>query len=643
MRKKSTSLVLALLIAFSMVLVACEPAAQPPPPPPPTPPAVEGGTDEAFDALRELRELEETFPVIYNNPNPIIPGGTFFWGRGQTGGFPGLFHPSFSGDVADSVIGSIIIYGFLSFCDGQRLITGRGDDVVGPAWIEVDVDNLELTMTFRDGVYIYWHDGVLVTMNDLLYTYELIGHPDYAEAGGVRFGTGNGTEWVVGMAEYKAGEVDYISGITVTEDGRSITIRYTQMPPSMLFGGILSYPVPRHFWENIPVLEQPGSIYARDQLLGFGPFMIENVVPGESVVLVANENYWQGRPNMDRIVYEIIHPDVATETFRAGQLDTIGFRLQDWEDYNDTNNGQFLGRIGSGIGPLLHFSLGSMYREEGGRLSIVPRDDGHPISDARVRRAIAYAVDRLTIDMTLNNGFGRPATTILTPFNAEQWIDPTEPGLSIFDLDRANAILDEAGYEMGPDGFRLDLDGNPFHVNFAMPHSTTNEIVFAMHQQNMHAIGIDFRAYAEGWTPHNVIVAYMTTHINEPDGKSNNSDMHMFQMGWSVGWNPSPAGLWGPDQNFNVSRFTAPDIEDAIARIGSMEAWDDDFLDQAYRDWSAAFLRHVPAVTASWTVGLTLINNRVANWDLYRNTGSGGTSGWHLVGLTAEHPYVHIP
>jgi peptide/nickel transport system substrate-binding protein len=593
---------------------------------------------DSVEALRELRELEAQFPRVAHNTNPIIPGGDFHMSIGLATQL-GPIHPHLSTDTFSSSIGSYHVYSLLPWTDSGRILLGR-EGHVAPVFLEMDIEALTATYTFRDGVYIYWTDGVLLTLDDLKYAFEFISHPDYT---GVRFGASNGTVHVRGAAAFKAGEVDHIEGLVLSDDMRTLTVHFETMPPGLMFG-ILSTPIPRHHFEGISVAETASHINARDNFLGFGPFILDVHVPGESIILVANENYWRGRPNLDRIVYTPIDAEFASEAMRAGNFDVMGFRLQDWEHHGDMNNVTFLGQIGSGQGPLLHFVLGEMHQDaDTGELYLVPRDDGHPITDRVFRHAMSLAIDRLAIDVNFNQGFGRPATSILSPFHGEEYIDPTMAGMSIFDLDLANQMLDDAGYLMGPDGFRLDLNGEPFHVNFAIWHTATNEIIFAMHQQNMAEIGIDFRLYDEMWIDWNVLTSYIeTVHGIHPEPQSRNTDMHMLQMSWSHGSNPNPRWLWGDDQTFNFSKFTAPDFQEPLTRMDSMEAWDPDFFRTAIMDFARVFDYYRPAITASWSVGLTMVNHRVANYDILRGWFlEDQPDGWHRVGLTADRPIPH--
>ena len=90
---------------------------------------------------------------------------------------------------------------------------------------------------------------------------------------------------------------------------------------------------------------------------------------------------------------------------------------------------------------------------------------GNPVLlDQRFRVALEYAIDRERIVDIAYQGYAIPGYTFLPPGN---WKDPDyswQPPDGVrrdFDLAKANQLLDEAGYEMGPDGIRLDKQGKP--------------------------------------------------------------------------------------------------------------------------------------------------------------------------------------
>ena len=69
------------------------------------------------------------------------------------------------------------------------------------------------------------------------------------------------------------------------------------------------------------------------------------------------------------------------------------------------------------------------------------------LADLKVRQAIAHAIDKDFVVKTIFLGYAKPATGIV-PQNAPEFYDPNVPTYA-FDVAKANALLDEAGYPQG--------------------------------------------------------------------------------------------------------------------------------------------------------------------------------------------------
>ncbi|MCL2572846.1 MAG: ABC transporter substrate-binding protein [Defluviitaleaceae bacterium] len=647
-RKRSFNWVLAVFIVTIFVFSACSRRAgsgtpddyvveTPKPTPAPEPEIyieIEE-TKKAIDALAGLRELEAQFPMVGRTASSaeIIPGGTFYWGRAQSGGFPGIFHPHLQSDAADQAVTALLSYNLISINDAMEMTQD------GIATWEKDLDELSFTMTWRPGLTVYWSDGVEMTLADLYYAFWFISHPDYE---GTMFGEENSTSLVVGAQAFRAGDSNYIEGLVLSDDERQLKIYFTKMSPSMLYSGaILNQPLPRHHFEGIPVGESRSHMNSRDNFIGFGPFIIDTVVPSESVLLRANPNYWQGAPYLDYIYYHIIPPDMQAEFMMAGRYDRLGMRHIDVAGYSHATNVQMLSRVAPSQS-FIYFTLGARRRDpDTNEIYFVPRYDNHPITDPRMRHAIAYALDFNEVNMTIRSGLHSNATTVLHPFNANRWIDPYSQGFGIHNPDRANQILDEAGYEWGPEGFRLDTEGNPFYVNLGWRiNPGIDEVTFAHYQANLREIGIDLRLWDDDWIDHNFLVRRNITSISSFE-LSPNDDMHMWQMSLYMNPDPNPAAMWGHNRMFNLANFTNPTFQQILADIASTKAWDGDFRADAYRRWAIAFDYYLPAIYETWSVEFDVINNRVANWTLDRSTFTPESFSWHRVGFTSYERYVH--
>ena len=88
--------------------------------------------------------------------------------------------------------------------------------------------------------------------------------------------------------------------------------------------------------------------------------------------------------------------------------------------------------------------------------------------DPLVKEAFEYAIDRQTIVETAWMGYATPATTVV-PLASGKWHDSSIQGLP-FDPDKANELLDQAGYAMGSDGIRV-ANGHPMAYDLLFPGS----------------------------------------------------------------------------------------------------------------------------------------------------------------------------
>ena len=100
-----------------------------------------------------------------------------------------------------------------------------------------------------------------------------------------------------------------------------LKITYIESTPSLITGGIWSSVLPKHIFKDIPVEEHDASDAVRKNPIGFGPFKIESIVPGESVVYVKNEDYWRGEPKLDKVILKVINPSVVIQSLEKGEVD----------------------------------------------------------------------------------------------------------------------------------------------------------------------------------------------------------------------------------------------------------------------------------------------------------------------------------
>jgi peptide/nickel transport system substrate-binding protein len=198
--------------------------------------------------------------------------------------------------------------------------------------------------------------------------------------------------------------------------------------------------IPKHVYdtgENIK--EHPANL----KPVGSGPYKLVEYVPGEHYILERFDKFFiPERPRLERIVVRIV-PDINSMvlSLENGELDAIPLtddvpavqRLEANPDLLVTNKGF------EGIGAINWLAFNTQKP---------------PLDDVRVRRAIAWAVDRDYIVGTLMLGMVEPSYAPISPGSP---LSTTEVERYEVDLDKANALLDEAGHKAGADGVRFPL------------------------------------------------------------------------------------------------------------------------------------------------------------------------------------------
>src|SRR5699024_513697 len=253
-------------------------------------------------------------------------------------------------------------------------------DDSGFAKVDFDVENKQVTITIPEGQK--WDDGEDLTIDDVIWPYYVVGHPDYQ---GIRYG--EDFENVVGMKEYHEGSAEEISGLERVDD-YTLKVTYNQFPNTMLQagGGVSSYIEPEHVFKDIPIGELLDSEPVRTKPVGFGPFRVTSITPGEAVTYEANEYYWRGRTKIDGVQLEVVNQSTAVAEMQAGNYDIASLPADSYDSYKDSENFTVLGDVQNAY-TYIGFKLGKF--EDGEN---VP-DESLVVADKAIRQAMAYAVD----------------------------------------------------------------------------------------------------------------------------------------------------------------------------------------------------------------------------------------------------------
>jgi peptide/nickel transport system substrate-binding protein len=282
----------------------------------------------------------------------------------------------------------------------------------------------DTAVTFRLRRDVRWHDGQPVTAHDVKFTYDLAKNTETASLLGTAF-----------LAEVAAGEV---------LDDHAIRFRFAR-PHAQALEDFWWAPLPRHLLQDVAPAELANAPFNR-QPVGSGPFRFGEWRANDRLVLERNPDFpaaLGGPAAAERLVFRIV-PEAATlltELLTGG----VHVDIPVLPEQVDRIEASDAARLLSFPGTTVYF--------------IGWNNERRPFDDARVRLAMAHAVNRQQIIDALLHGQGAIATSTIPPWHP---VHPRDVAPLGYDPARAGQLLEQAGWtDRNGDGIRENGVGQP--------------------------------------------------------------------------------------------------------------------------------------------------------------------------------------
>ncbi|MBN1903790.1 MAG: ABC transporter substrate-binding protein [Deltaproteobacteria bacterium] len=301
---------------------------------------------------------------------------------------------------------------------------------------DISEDGLEVNFKLRDD--IYFSDGVPVTTDDVVFTFNTIMNPKIDAATIAQMYT----------------DVDKLVPIDDKQFKFIMKRPFFKTLDNLSFADVGIYP--KHIYE----FDDPNKFNERNSNpVGSGPYIFEKWDVGREVVLKRNENYWGEKPKIKKVVYRFISNTVAgLQALRAGQVDIMIPEPDQFAELDSDN--EFKDQ----------FYYLSYYEPRVPFFYIGWNIDTPYFKDSRVRLAMTHIIDRNKIITHLLKGSGRIVTG---PFYSEGNQNDTGIAPWPYDPEKAKALLSEAGWiDSNGDGIR-DRDGIPLRFKFMYSTAST--------------------------------------------------------------------------------------------------------------------------------------------------------------------------
>ncbi|ARJ67788.1 peptide ABC transporter [Magnetospirillum sp. ME-1] len=408
-----------------------------------------------------------------------------------------------------------------------------------------------------------WADGTPVTTDDVVFSWQVGRHPQSGVAAAELF--------------RRITRIEAKDKRTFTLYVDKLTFDYNAINDLRL----LPAHVEKKRFEAAPAEYRNRTAYDQDSTnpgLYNGPYRISAVVQGSHVVLEPNAHWGGTKPAFKRIVVKAIENTASLEAnLLAGGIDMIA------------------GELGLPLEQALAFE-----KRHGARFEVITRPSlsyehldlnlSSPLlSEPKVRRALLLGLDRETISRQLFEGRQIVAQSLVPPLD---WVYAADLPKAAFDPVRANQLLDEAGWMVGPGGIRVNTKGERMSLELVTTAGNrSRELVAQVMQAQWKKIGVELKLKTEpprvmfGETvtrrkfPHMALFAWYSAPENVP-----RSTLHSTMV-------PSTANNWSGQ---NYTGYANPEMDRLIDAVeGEL---DKDKRKALWRDIQALYAANLPAL-----------------------------------------------
>lgn len=439
---------------------------------------------------------------------------------------------------------------------------------------EVSANGREYLIRLKDN--LFWHDGVKLTADDLVFTYRLIQNSEYASP--LRL-------------SWNRVEVEKVEDRTVKLTTRESSAGFV----TNLVVGIL----PKHIWNSVSP-ETFGLSKFNLEPVGAGPFAVSEVRRGRGgeireLKMKANPNYHGEGPYLRTLVFKFYPTtEELINAYHARDVSGLGYVPFDESLV---------------IQPQKKLRQMFLQMPQYQAVFINRVRNPAPLEDSRVRMGLARSVDKKKIIQEVYGGQAQEAYGPIVPGTLGYHEQIPGAEMNMYDQERAGALLAEAGWALDESasggGFRKDKLGRTLSLNLATNNFPPNVRTAQALKQMWEAIGIQVVLNIEG-----------VSDLEEKFIRPRAYELLLFSE--NVGADPDPFPFWHSsalrDPGLNLSTFSNKQADklllEARANIPAAERA------AKYRQFQEIFVGDVPAVFITRNVFVYNIPQAIKGLDL---------------------------
>jgi peptide/nickel transport system substrate-binding protein len=316
--------------------------------------------------------------------------------------------------------------------------------------------------TFHTQPNAKWSDGKPLTAADAAWTYSTI------------------LKFQSGPTANSAGYVAHMKSATAP-NATTVVLTYNR-PVANVLSQVQQAPIlPEHIWARYATGN--GKALTRFSnnapIVSGGPFILEKYTPKQIALFKRNPNFYGPKPHIDGFGLQFFGTtDAMITALKSHQLD--GAELVPPTSVATLKAAHFV------VPAVPSYNFDDFIINSNPQQQASHKELMNPL----LRQAFDAAIDRQAIVKTSLLGFGEPGSSIIGPATGH-WYNPAiKP--TAFNLARANQLLDQAGYKMGPGGVRI-ADGHPMSYTVIIPTDIANtygQRSFQIIQSDFQKIGV---------------------------------------------------------------------------------------------------------------------------------------------------------
>jgi len=377
---------------------------------------------------------------------------------------PRTLNPLFFPSRQDSIVTNMIFDNFVEPNEKGIIVGG----LVSSFSIAAD----QVTYTFNLVKNVKWHDGEAFDGDDVVATFKMLAHPDYA--GGI-----DRVSDIVGVEAYKENPNGSFSGITLSSDKMTVTVKI-KSPSATFLPGLYFQILPQHHIKNINIAELEKAPFNAAPI-GTGAFVLKEWKVGNSITLTKNPDYYKGEPKVDTVIIKFGELVALTTQLQSGEIDMLEVEEEGYNTFKDNPD------VTLYTYPMLSVDYVGFLTGPG---RAVDTKGDRPIFNKSIRQALAYATNK---DALVSGAYGVTGYPHDSIFPKGSPADSANDNPYNYNVAKAKSMIEGVGFKMNASTKIYEKNGEPLKIELFYAESSAPQASILKEQWKMAGVDLNLK------------------------------------------------------------------------------------------------------------------------------------------------------